>query len=164
MQEVKLEGLDQIDRLVKKLEKSPEIMAKAKRAAFEDAAPEAKRLVDSSIATSLEGNVGKVQRWQEAYVGSKGGYAAVRPKANTWTEATKKAGHRYAVGAVTNAIVSGHRFPSPSGRKYYKSRVKIAALRVPGRPFYAEVQSKIENLAKRTAEKVANDLMKHLEG
>ncbi len=163
MQEIELRGLEQIDRLAQKLAKSPEIMARAKREAFQAAATEAKRIVDYSISTALEGNVGKVQRWQASQVGSRGGYAAVRPKKDTWTEATKKAGNRYAVGAVTNAIVSGHRFPTPSGRKYYKERILIPQQHVPGRPFYEDAKPLVQELAQRTARRVLEELLEHLE-
>lgn len=163
MQEIELRGLEQIDRLAQKLTKSPEIMARAKREAFQAAATEAKRLVDDSISTALKGDVGKVQRWQEAQVGSRGGYAAVRPKKGTWTEATKKEGNRYAVGAVTNAIVSGHKFPAPSGKKYYKPRIKISGQKVPGRPFYEDVKPQVNELAQQTAQRVLEKLLEHLE-
>lgn len=167
MQEIELRGLEQIDRLAQKLAKSPEIMARAKREAFQAAATEAKRIVDYSISTALEGNVGKVQRWQEAQVGSRGGYAAVRPKKDTWTEATKKAGNRYAVGAVTNAIVSGHRFPTPrrgsKGRNRYRERIVTTHQRVPGRPFYEDAKPQIQELAQQTAQRVLEKLLEHLE-
>ena len=97
-------------------------------------------------------------------MGSRGGYAKVRPKKDTWTKATKKAGNQYAVGAVTNAIVSGHRFPSPSGRKYYKSRILISYQHVQPRPFYENAKPLIKDLAKKTAEKVVQQLLDHLEG
>lgn len=114
MQEISVEGLEQIDRLVKKLEAAPEVLDRVRREAFEKAAEEAKHLLDSVSAEYLNGDVGKVQRWQEAHVGSQGGYAAVRPKADTWTEATRREGNRYAVGAVTNAITSRRSPPGPS--------------------------------------------------
>ena len=158
MQEIELKGLEQIDRLAVKLEKTPQVFQEARSKAFQAAAPEAKRIVDRHI-----GGGGKVQSWQEFYVGSRGGYAAVRPKKDTWTEETKKSGRRYAVGAVTNAIVSGHRFPSPSGRKYYKPRIEIPYQYVQSKPFYDHAKPEIEALAKRTANAIADDLMKHLE-
>lgn len=158
MQEIKLTGMEQIERLSKKLDAAPEVFQEARKRAFEAAAPEAKRIVDRHI-----GGSGKVRSWQEAVVGSKGGYAAVRPKKETWTEASKRSGQRYAVGAVTNAIVSGHRFPRPSGRKDYKARIKISAQRVPGKPFYSQSAGEIEALAKRTANNIAEALMKHME-
>lgn len=166
MQEISVEGLEQIDRLVKKLEAAPEVLSRVRREAFEKAAEEAKGLLDSMIAVRLEGDVSEIQRWQEAHVGSGGGYAAVRPSADTWTEATKKEGNRYAVGAVTNAINSGHAFPAPRtmGRKRkYKPRIRVTSQKVPARPFYSDAQKQIGPLAQRTAEEIVRGLMKHLE-
>ena len=134
MQKIELKGLEEIDQLCKKLKSSPEVFARARRECFEEASRELKRLVDYSISTSLEGDVHKIQSWQERIVGSEGGYAKVKPKADTWTERTKKTGNRYAVGAVTTAIVAGHDFPSPSGRKYYKPRIRSGAMRVISAP------------------------------
>lgn len=159
MQSIELRGLEQLDRLRKRLESSPEVFAEVRRACFEAAAREAEEIVDRQI-----GGSGKVQSWQERTVGSRGGYARVAPKKETWTERTKKAGNRYAVGAVTNAIVSGHRFPSPSGRKYYKPRIRSGSMEVPGRPFYSQAEPQIRDLARRTAERVVEQYLKELEG
>lgn len=164
MQEISVEGLEQIERLVEKLEASPEVLDRVRREAFARAAEEAKRLLDSTIAARLNGDVGEIQRWQEAHVGSRGGYAAVRPRADTWTEATRKEGNRYAVGAVTNAINSGHAFPRPSGRNSrYRPRIRISEQKVPARPFYTDAQENIRPLAQHTAEEIVRGLMKHLE-
>ncbi len=159
MQEIKMEGLEQIARLARRLKNAPELIQEAKRRAFEEAAPEAKAIVDREI-----GGTGKVQSWQAPYVGSLGGYAAVRPKADTWTEPTKKEGNEYAVGAVTNAIVSGHRFPTPSGRKGYKYRGKSSRLSVPSKPFYEDAEPEVKELAVRTAKKVVAELVKEIGG
>ena len=146
-----------LDVLLKKLERSPEVIAQARRKALETAAPKLKQAVDTEI-----GGTGKVQRWQEAQIGSLFGYAAVRPKKQTWTEATKKKGNRYAVGYVTNAINSGHRFPGSRGRlKRYHSTVRK---RVEGRHFYEAAKEKLPQIAQETVNEVAQALMTHLEG
>lgn len=159
MQDIELRGLEEIDRLCEKLKRSPEVFQQARRECFEAAAREAERIVDRQI-----GGSGKVRSWQEATVGSRGGYARVAPKKDTWTEYTKKKGNRYAVGAVTNAIVSGHRFPSPSGRRYYKPRIRSGGMKVPGRPFYDQAGPQIQDLARRTAERVVERYLKEMEG
>ena len=51
------------------------------------------------------GGSGKVAGWQAPHMGTKGGYVAVRAKADTYQ--TTKSGKRYAVGYVTNAIEGG---------------------------------------------------------
>ena len=148
-----------LDQLAAKLERSPHILREAKRKAFEAAAPKLKSELDHEI-----GGSGKVRNWQAAYVGSKGGYAAVRPKAKTYAEDSKGRTTRYQVGAVTNAINSGHRFPTPSGKKRYRARIKIATQRVPGKHFYEAAQGNVPQIAQETAEQVAQTLIHHLEG
>lgn len=158
VQEIKLDQ-NELDRLVEKLEQAPDILKDAKRQAFEMAAPKMKAALDSEI-----GGTGKVQRWQGQYVGSKGGYAAVRPLKDTYTEATKKKSNRYAVGYVTNAINSGHRFPAPSGRPGYKPRIYSGRQNVAGKQFYEAAEAKLPEIAQAAAEQVVNTLVEHLEG
>ena len=52
------------------------------------------------------GGTGKVQRWQHTHLGTGGGYVAVHPVERETDE------YGWAVGAVTNAIEAGHRFPT----------------------------------------------------
>lgn len=125
---------------------APQVLKEAKRQALEDAAPKLKEVVDREI-----GGTGKVQSWQEKYVGSKGGYAAVRPKKETWTKATQKKGNYYAVGYVTNAINSGHRSP--------RARKPIA-----GKQFYQRAQAQAERIAQEAGEQIIQTLTEHLEG
>ena len=100
MIEAKIDSTD-LDQLLKKLSDSPGVVKAARQKAFEDAAPKLKQALDAAI-----GGTGKVQSWQEQSVGSRGGYAAVRPKKQTYTQTNGK-GKRYAVGYVTNAINTG---------------------------------------------------------
>lgn len=162
MQEIQLDA-GQIDRMAEKLKQSPEILAEIRRKAFEAAAGEAKKIVDRHI-----GGTGKVKGWQEAAVGSEGGYAKVAPQKNAWTKPTRKAGNRYAVGAVTNAIVSGHAFPGRGGRRkrermraYHDAGGRANA--VPAKPFYNEAEAEIRQLAQHTAEQVVGQLLERLE-
>ena len=149
----------ELDRLISRLKKSPEILREAKRDAFQAAAPRLKQAVDQAI-----GGTGKVRGWQESHVGSKGGYAAVRPKANTYT-AMNKRGKRYAVGAVTNAIDSGHKFPSPSGRnKRYKARIRVRGMKVEGRHFYQAAADRVPEIARKAAQQVEDRLIAWMEG
>lgn len=158
MQEARIDH-SQLDRLAEKLAEAPEIITRAKREAIEAAAPKLKALVDEAI-----GGSGKVRSWQGTYVGSKGGYAAVRPRKETYLE-TKgrqrgaRAGpKRYAVGYVTNAINQGHRPPRNTAGYYTSSR------RVPGKQFYQRAQAEAEQVAQETGEQIVQALMDHLEG
>lgn len=149
----------ELERLVEKLERSPKVLAQAKRQAMETAAP---KLL--SAARSEIGGSGKVQRWQEAYTGSKGGYAAVRPKKKTYVEIKGKQKDlrappkKYAVGYITNAINSGHRFPRD--KLGYRSRTGS----VPGKQFYQRAQDQAETVAREAAEQIVQTLTDHLGG
>lgn len=158
-----------LDRLVEKLTRAPDILKDAKRQAFETASSQMKQALDREI-----GGTGKVQSWQGAYVGSKGGYAAVRPKAKTYAEdrknwkrtyAARAPKQKYAVGYVTNAINSGHKFPTPSGkRERYKPRIESGRMNVPGKQFYAAAQTDVEKIAQEAAAQIVSALVEHLEG
>lgn len=111
------------------------------------------------------GGTGKVSGWQERHVGSKLGYVAVRPKANTYQ--TTQSGKRYAVGYVTNAIENGHRNrkPQPTNREgyhYTKGRNKTAA--TAGRHFYAAVRGRLGTFGRAELERLAAEIARRLEG
>ena len=110
------------------------------------------------------GGTGKVQGWQERYVGSRNGYAAVRPKSKTFQ--STRSGTRYAVGHITNAIENGHphRRPRPTGRKGYKYRPRIRVAAVPGRHFYARVRGQLGNFGRADLERLAQEIARRLEG
>lgn len=145
MQEAHIDH-SELDRLVEKWAQMPQVMKDAKRQALETAAPKLKAAVDSEI-----GGTGKVRSWQEGYVGTKGGYAKARPKAETWAEKTKKKGNYYAVGYVTNAINNGHLSP--------RARRPIA-----GKRFYQRAQAKAGIIAQETAGQIVQTVVEHLEG
>lgn len=145
-------------KLRKKLDRAPNVIEEARREAMESAAPLMKSAVDRAI-----GGTGKVQSWQGQFVGSKGGYAAVRPLAKTFTEVNGK-GKRYAVGQVTNAINSGHRFPSPSGKdQSYRPRIRSARQNVPGKRFYQQAQESLPQIAEQVLGKMETALHEHFE-
>lgn len=159
MQEAHIDH-SQLERLVERLEQSPQVLKEAKRQAFQAAAPKLKAVVDAQI-----GGSGKVRSWQEAHVGSKGGYAAVRPKAKTYTKPTKKWGYKYAVGYVTNAINSGHSWPTPSsGNRLKGYRAGSKSGWVEGKGFYEAAQAKAEQVAQEAAGQIVQALTDHLGG
>ena len=148
----------ELERLKEKLEGAPEAIRDAKRQTFEAAAPKLKAALDEQIPY---GEKGKVQGWQWGVVGSKGGYAAVRPKAKTFTEPTKRKGNTYAVGRVTNAIDSGHKFPRPSGTyKYYKPRIESGGMMVKGQNYYQDAEARVAQAAQEAAQELL-DAVKH---
>ena len=147
--------VDGLKELTEKLDSAPKAISEAKRQLFEDAAPLMKRAVDTAV-----GGVGKVQSWQQARVGSKGGYAAVSPKAKTFTEINGK-GKRYAVGYVTNSIDSGHKFPPPSGKAGYRPRIRSCRMRVEGRHFYRRARQELPQIAEQAAKRLTDALREH---
>lgn len=124
-------------------------------------APEIKKEVLTGLGEQLLSQVrnnigggGKVQRWQHTHLGSGGGYVAVHP-----AEGEKDAYGR-AVGAVANAIESGHRIPSPRGKaKRYRPRIKKA--RVPGKGMYARTAP--QRAAEDAARQLGQQLIEPLE-
>ena len=149
----------ELERFIDKLDGAPEAIREAKRRAFEAAAPKLKAAVDSQI-----GGTGKVRGWQWGVVGSKGGYAAVRPKPDTYD----KSG--YAVGYVTNAINNGHRVPQiytlgedrsykhkGKGPEFYKGRVE-------GKFFYQAAEAQASQVAQEAAKEILQAVKQHLEG
>lgn len=164
MQEIRIDK-SELERLIDRLDGAPGVLQTAKKKAIAAVAPKLKQEVDSQI-----GGTGKVRGWQGQFVGSKGGYAAVRPKAKTYIETKGKRPSRggpkkYAVGYVTNAVNSGHRFPSSSGAaKRYKPRIKSGQMNVPGKRFYETAEAQASRVAQETGEQIVRELIDHLEG
>lgn len=149
----------ELERLIDRLNAAPGVLNAAKKQAIAAAAPKLKQAVDSQI-----GGAGKVRGWQDQFVGSKGGYAAVRPKAGIYTDPTKR-GKRYAVGYVTNAINSGHRLPAPTGKnKRYSPRIKSGRMNVPGRQFYEAAEAQVSHVAQEAGEQIIRELTQYLGG
>ena len=150
--EIKVDA-SELQRLKEKLEGAPEAIRDAKRQTFEAAAPKLKAALDEQIPY---GEKGKVQGWQWGV--AKGGYAAVRPRPETYDDSG------YAVGYVTRSINDGHRFPRPSGLdEHYKPKIKIAGMAVPGKFFYQAAEVQVEQVAKRAAEDLLNTVKQQLE-
>ena len=100
---------------------------------------------------------GEVAGWQDAAVGSGGGYSAVRPKKNTFTQNGKKL---YAVGYVTNAIESGHK--QEKGRYVPALGKKLTADRVAGKGVYAGARQRAERIAYQAAERFVKKIQQKL--
>ena len=133
--------------------------------------PDKKRELPENLGDRLLGDVrghiggsGTVQDWQERYIGSKSGYVAVRPKADTYK--VTAGGKKYAVGHVTNAIENGHkhRRPSQVRRPGYRYRARINVPAVAGKHFYAQTRSQMNSLAKSQVAALAGEIVRGLEG
>lgn len=125
--------------------------------------PEIKREVLQGVGENLLtqvknkiGGSGKVQKWQHVHTGDRGGYVAVHAVENEMDE------YGRAVGAVTNAIESGHKFPRLRGKnKRYKFRNKSGRAKVPGKHMYQG--SSAESAAAAASAKLAERLSQNLE-
>ena len=129
--------------------------------------PEERRAMYEEIGEALLGRVrsniggsGRVAGWQGAFVGSRGGYVAIRPKAKTYDGSGGK--RRYAVGYVTNAIENGHR--QQKGRYIPALGRRAVQERVTGKGFYAETRRESEEIAYEAAERFVQRLKERLEG
>ena len=152
--------MQEIQAFAGRLDRVREMLPDMRRAALEEAGDEMLAAVRGRI-----GGTGKVQKWQDRFMGSKGGYAASRPKAK------EKDDNGDAVGYVTNAIESGHRVPKPrstAGRYKFRSRTqdgtrRLPVLTVPGKRMYANTEPDVERIAERTARDVERRLTAALE-
>ena len=97
-------------------------------------------------------------------MGSKGGYVAVRAKADTYQ--TTKSGRRYAVGYVTNAIEGGHRHGGRRGstKPGYRYRPRYHTPAVPGRWFYDQVRQELPDMAETEIRQLLDYIADGLEG
>lgn len=155
MQSVDLFELEDLTgRLDKLLNQFPE----ERRKLHEEIAEIAKREVDTQIvASGINDANNKIRGWQEARVGSGGGYAAV--------SAVKGKGLTgdNSPGAITNYLEGGHRIRPPSGQaKRYKPAIKTPY--VDGRHFYKEARYAVEAKIIGLVERFAEDLVSRIEG
>ena len=98
--------------------------------------------------------------WQEAVVGSGGGYAAVRAKKKTFTR-DGGSGEPYAVGYVTNSIENGHK--QAKGRYVPALGKKLVADRVAGKGAYLAARQRAEEIAYQAAERFARKIQAKLQ-
>ena len=170
MNEIRIDKRE-LEQLIEDLDASPEVLRAARRAAFEASAPLLLELLESGFRSAgLIAHTGRLLGWQETHLGSRGGYAAVRPAAKTFSEVNGR-GKKYAAGAVTNAVESGHRFPNSWAESYRAVRGKMKKYRyrtavvgsVKPYPFYAFARPGIAGLARETADRVLQNLIEYFE-
>lgn len=133
-----------------------------RRAAHERLGQVVQRTVRGNISTSLNDSHGKIAGWQDIFVGSGGGYVAVRA-------ATSPVGPNGA-GAVTNYLENGH--VKRQRRTYVRKQtrnVKIIRAQasnnwVEGRHFYQKSKSSLKREVQQEAENILNQLVSSLGG
>lgn len=115
----------------------------------------AKKAVDRSIDASIHDTRGQIKDWQKKYIGSGGGYAAVR--------ASDESTGDQSPGAITNYVDSGHKIRPPSGQDpNYRPRIHVPY--VNGARFYENAVPEVTAQAIAAGEKFAADIAGILEG
>ena len=143
-------------RLLKNIDLAAQRFPELRREMFERIAKELPEVLDRHIASvnpQIQGTT--VQSWQDdGRVGSKGGYAAIAPRAKTWKVQN---GKKYAVGWLTNTLTHGGRTRMPSGRNArYVPRLRYGQIR--RRPFYANAARELQQEKNAYVEQFAKDL------
>lgn len=120
----------------------------------------AKQELDSAISGSGVRDAHRaVRRWQVVHIGSKGGYAAVRPAGSSEGGGVGPE----SAGAVTTYLEDGHKIRTARARvKGYRPRIRVAF--VSGYHFYERASASFEAKAIREAERFTDMLRGRLEG
>lgn len=142
--------MQELEVFAKQLDNALPKLREIRRAALEEAGGQVLQAVRGRI-----GGSGRVQRWQEQYMGSGGGYAAVRAQARVKDE------NGYAVGYVTNALEGGHR--QQPGRYVPAIQRRLTRDRVPGKYMYARSAADVERSAQWAAEQIERGMASVLE-
>ena len=168
MESIDFKGLDELDnRFDAVLKERPEL----RREMHNKVAKEIKYLVMDSIdQTGVRqgrgmGRSAKDQRpqgglrdWQRDYVGTGGGYAAVRPIGKDDGGGTGP----NSAGAITNYVNSGHRTRPPSDRTAAKKRKRVRRDYVNGRYFYQAADRQTQRIALDAANRYAERIAERL--
>lgn len=151
-QSVTVKGLDE---LIESLQDVAEDFPRVRREFHEAVADEIWEEAQKSLGNRAKTNTGKIAEMQEKYVGSGGGYAAVRPKAKMFHKG-------YAYGYITNALENGHAISRPrKARKGYRARIKKRY--VLGLHFYERAKPLAEKRAIDGANRLADTIKQKLE-
>ena len=110
----------------------------------------------AGMMKNAHGGRDKVAGWQKTYIGSGGGYAAVRPVSPPTGKGSP--------GAITNAIVSGHAIRRPSGRSKRRYTPHIHVLHVDGIDFYDAMRSELPDMLHDEVERWGDEMAARLEG
>jgi len=105
--------------------------------------------------SGLDDSRGKIKNWQEHFVGSLGGYAAIRA-----VRGLGPSGYNDSPGAITNYLENGHRIRPPGQGK----RSRVTHSYVNGYHFYEAARETADAIAYAEAEKYADEIADMLEG
>ncbi len=160
MNGVEIKGLKEIgEQFDDAAERFPEI----RRAEIERAGDDLLHAVRGYI-----GGTGKVQSWQEKYIGSKGGYAAVRPMIKGDVDEVGYYGRsfvniaKYSYIGITTAVDQGHKTRTGTTYKEAKNGKKVkratyAKKFVEGKHMYSKSQKDAETIAKKVRDNLERE-------
>lgn len=151
--------LSPLTELGKRLEQMLEEFPQTRREFHERAGGILKQQLDQSIDSVFPGRGERIKGWQKAYIGSGGGYAAVRPVGSREGYASGANGP----GAITNYLNSGHRIRSLAKKtsrnpKRYRYYPRIHQTDVPGKYFYQNAAQSVEGALIREAEQLLEQI------
>lgn len=127
----------QWDTFWKVWDRKLETLPGAKKAALYAAGKAVLPALRQQIERRVDDRDGRVRKWQEIRLGSKGGYVAISPVDDQIS--INQTADRYVTSRdITQYLERGHKIRPPSGRaKRYNPRVKSGRTYVPGRMFYS---------------------------
>lgn len=107
---------------------------------------------------------GTLRRWQTKYIGSKGGYAAIRAISRD----EQRGSSREIAGAITNYVENGHKIGrrhqgvSARTRRRWKQNPAPPKSFVSGRGFYHAAHATADRLLTQAAERWADEIAREL--
>lgn len=142
-------------KLAEAFEEARKAGKRKQRAVHEELAGKMLSGLRSEVSGRINDANGRIAGYQRQYVGSGGGYAAVR--------ATDRSTGANSPGAITNYLENGHAIRRPGGgAKRYKPRIRT--LYVAGRGFYAAARGQLSTMVQQAAEQIASTVVDTIKG
>jgi hypothetical protein len=108
---------------------------------------------DNITSTGVRDTRGRIKGYQEHFVGSGGGYAAVRA-----VQGTGSKGSSNSPGAITNYLENGHKIRKPSGTAKRRRKGRAKKPYVDGYGFYEAARNNAEPVALAAAERYVDSV------
>lgn len=146
-----------------------EFVPDAKREALTAAAEAIFEILEQEIDGRLDDSHGKVKGWQAIHVGSKGGYAAIRPEKE---EVRNQYGKYYGYNSaeVTYYLEHGHAIPRSYKARLYGDDEETSLIFgnngrviVPGRMFYSYAKMNAMEVALKSMDRTLDSLTAQFE-
>lgn len=160
MQSLNMDALDRLDESwADLLQRLPSL----KRVALETAGAALLQEVRRQAgASGMRDGGAKVAGWQRKYLGSKGGYTAVRAMGGQDGGGTGA----NSTGAITNYTENGHKIRRPSGQRKpgYRYRPRIHSAAVRGYHFYYYARDQADNAVREPVDDLKRKIVSGLGG